>query len=532
MDSPVPKRQTFGATFRSRVSSASPLALIYLDFFAIFIFRLLFLLGRLYSIFWLPLFFNVLSFSPCRVQRVSRLWRETSWQSRFQLDFGEWTTQPELESLLDCVERCNPAVMRKIVFMDVSDINTRLKILDTLSHLQSLSVSTCNALGADGMRIIGAATSLCNLEMHRCGKEVPDHTTALRGLYQLTRLDMGLIGRIDNDSLEFLTALTRMKNLEISRCRRVSSPGLVFLSSLHDLRALDMTSCSTLDSSALQHLSGLENLESLRIARCNRITDQGLFHLTNLTNLRHLDMRSVRITNAGMSIFTALTNLETIDLKRCVHVSDDGVRQMSKLVQLRSLTLAKCSDITGSGLGSLVNLTNLVELDLTTCKFFDADMHVLEFFSKLQRLKVSDCTNFKGDCLKWVNSDTLLELHLELCVGIKDEGFSHLSRFTNLATLNVNSNYLGRDRLHHLGRLTALENLMAQASMEITDASISSLCSLVRLKFLDLGYCGSLSNAGIVRLTQLTNLRTLYLTQCNQIDWRGISSLKNITVTQ
>eukprot|EP01122_Echinamoeba_exundans_P003590 TRINITY_DN13673_c0_g1_i1.p1 TRINITY_DN13673_c0_g1~~TRINITY_DN13673_c0_g1_i1.p1 ORF type:complete len:586 (-),score=101.13 TRINITY_DN13673_c0_g1_i1:162-1919(-) len=490
----------------------------------------------------LEIFEHIFSFfderTRMRVQRVNRTWHLVSWQSRTQLDFGEWTIQPQLEDLLDFVNRMSPQLIRKIVFMDVSDINKRLEVLTTLRHLQTLSVSTCNALDVEGMKLIGAATSLSTLEMHRCGKEVPEHTSALVALTNLTRLDVGLIGRMADESLEFLTALQSMQILEISRCRRISAAGLRYISGLTQLRSLDMTSCGNIDSNAMACLSDLRELESLRIARCVRIGDSGLLHLNNLTKLKHLDMRSIRITNIGMSIFTALTKLESVDLKRCLMVGDEGVRQMTNLVNLRTLVLAKCHEVSASGLKTLSKLTNLVELDLSSCRIDDGPtqhddgMSVLEFFSSLQKLKASDCQNFTAECLQWVNPDTLRELHLERCLRITDVGFSHLSKFTNLVTLNVTSNYLGNFRLRHLAPLTSLENLMIQACQQIDDKSITCLCSLQKLRFLDLGYCNKITDDGISHLSVLTGLRTLYLTQCDGITARGIRPLRNVAITQ
>ena len=135
---------------------------------------------------------------------------------------------------------------------------------------------------------------------------------------------------INKDLIEFIN-----KN-----CPSVKLIGLPFattdetlkhLKGLPNLTSLDLSFCDQITDAGLKHLKDLPNLTSLNLSGCWRITNAGLEHLKSLTNLTSLDLRDCsKITDAGLGHISGLTNLTSLELGWCDQITNDGVNWLKK----------------------------------------------------------------------------------------------------------------------------------------------------------------------------------------------------------
>ena len=186
-------------------------------------------------------------------------------------------------------------------------------------------------------------------------------------------------------------------------------------------------------------------------------------------------------------------------------ISIDIKKRLSKcnLPYLKTLHLRYCR-ITDDLLPYLSNLTNLVELDLSSCKKITDNGFV--YLSNLTNLKI---------------------LSLNNC-NITDTGLSYLSNLTNLQILNLGECYeITDDGLVYLSNLTNIQELCLR-SCNITDAGLLYLSNLIDLNKLNLNLCERITDDGLVYLSNLKNLKMLDLTDCHNTTYTGAVDLKNV----
>lgn len=152
-------------------------------------------------------------------------------------------------------------------------------------------------------------------------------------------------------------------------------------------------------------------------------------------------------------------------------------------------------------------------------------------------------------------SPFITSLDLSSCYDLTDEGFNHLTEFTNLRKLDLgpwierndqvflifkhltNLSYLnlrgccrltdeiGPESLKHLVQLTTL----ILSHRRFDDKQLESLKDLKELTYLDLSSCLELSDQGLQEIASLNKLEVLNLSQCFEIHDLGIKSLRPLS---
>jgi predicted transcriptional regulator len=166
-----------------------------------------------------------------------------------------------------------------------------------------------------------------------------------------------------------------------------------------------------------------------------------------------------------------------------------------------------------------------------------------------------------NDTLRLIGDSPHLEtLDMAGCDYVSEDGLAYLKGLKNLKTLYMSSDIKITDNgARHLRALKNLESLGLTAlsimeAPEITDTGIKYICSLKKLKHLDLGECSlitdksleyisalkeleslglhcceKITDNGLYHIFSLTKLRLLDLAGCTEITDKGVAHLKNPT---
>jgi len=375
--------------------------------------------------------------------------------------------------------------LRTLRCLHLKDQQTRdehMASLGKLTGLTSLYLEGC-CLGDDGMAALGGLRALRTL----CISSSRDADS---------RLDV----LVTNAGLETLAALPNLQALDLDCCSHVEGHGLLGLTGLTSLglsklgglsreamkavliKLTALTGLDLLDCPQLLGHHGMDlwtvrcpALRSLRLCCMLSAELQGNVFmldpafLTHCPNLTELNLgQSSFIHNGSVvklaALFRAgrLTNLRKLWLSACDsgddphfgpgsndNLTDEGLMHLAGVSSLQSLCLAWNTRITCRGLAHLVaptpglasraGLTQLRELDLTSCDSI-GDMGVswlAMHISSLQVLSLSDC-NVSDLCMPHLSRlRRLRELSLKGCRDISDKGLVHLSGLGALQELHL-----------------------------------------------------------------------------------------------
>lgn len=176
-------------------------------------------------------------------------------------------------------------------------------------------------------------------------------------------------------------------------------------------------------------------------------------------------------------------------------VPDDAaiITDLSLMPNLTTLTV---QNHTIDSLSCLSGLTNLVELDLTGCRFPSEDLSVLANLPMLSKLTLRDCSLSTISDLEGANTLTYLDLGNNTVRNLEA-----LSGMENLTELNLEHNAVVG--LENLGSLSRLETLNLNYN---SVADLSPLVSCASLTWLEAGN-NQVSSVGFApNMPQLTHL--------------------------
>lgn len=129
----------------------------------------------------------------------------------------------------------------------------------------------------------------------------------------------------------------------------------------------------------------------------------------------------------------------------------------SLILENERLISAVCSgpSITDAVLALIEGETSIGHLDLTESNVTDNGLTILQRFPMLESLRLRS-TQVTGECLKWVNPDSIRYLYLDYCPNLRDECLAPVSRFKKLERLILGFTNISNAGLAHLGELPHL----------------------------------------------------------------------------
>jgi Leucine-rich repeat (LRR) protein len=126
-----------------------------------------------------------------------------------------------------------------------------------------------------------------------CGRLPALKTLILSGVTSLTA-----------DGLLAVGGLTALTYLDLEHCN-VTDAVLRELRGLTELSSLDLYGCTLVTDVGLRELRDLTALRTLGLSSCTHVTDAGLQHLMSLTALSELDLGGTSTTQAGRNALKA-----------------------------------------------------------------------------------------------------------------------------------------------------------------------------------------------------------------------------------
>ncbi|GAX74833.1 hypothetical protein CEUSTIGMA_g2279.t1 [Chlamydomonas eustigma] len=293
--------------------------------------------------------------------------------------------------------------------------------------------------------------------------------------------------------------------------------------------------CNALSNNDLRSLSECSfRTKALSLGTVRSLQPKNVVGLSQrFPSLRMLDLSKDQCKwnlKGSYSELIGLKYLTHLQLNRCLSLTNSDLSELVCIcTSITALDLRGCSKLTWPGLGCLVSLQNLTELNCSGIKYNEASgLHTTpqtasasslpSMLSKLQKLVMGDaCT------LSWVDDGlmnivgahgiSLTEVDCSGCIDISNAGVSALKPLAN-----------------------TLHCLSLQSCVRITNESLSSLACLTKMKDLNLRGCLQVSSSGVRQLSSLVMMERLDFTGCTAIEaldemlFKCMPELKSLSV--
>lgn len=238
--------------------------------------------------------------------------------------------------------------------------------------------------------------------------------------------------------------------------------------------------------------------------------------------VKHLKVSGV--TDAQLrDLVRAFPRLKSINLAASP-ITDEGLMHLLELTSLMELNITACTSIKGSA------FTALQRLPISTLHLGGCDGIIRENFSHLQRLPLTNlylfrCKQITDAELAYFANLPLTNLVLEGCHQITDEGLIFLQRMPLTQLSLWGCTRITTAGFTMIGNIATLVELdLAECSL-LEDEGLSHIGTLTALKHLDLGDCSEITDQGLFFLRGLTLLEDLNLRGCEEITDLGITAL-------
>jgi len=360
------------------------------------------------------------------------------------------------------------------------------------------------------------------------------------GLRYLTKLplleELALGGEhIGNNGLVHVAKLGRLRYLMLwGEHEQLNDAGLIHLQNAPSLKILHIGGLHTITDVGVEHLSLIPGLEIIDFYWNRNITDRGIAYLKRLPALRRLKINNSQVTDKGLAHLKEIKTLEYLGLPN--HgITDEGLAYVAQLKRLKYLSVGANSGgsaISNSGLGHLVKLEHLEELQIGGKDITDEGMSHIAKLANLKSLTLFGCPRLAdGGITKLSSLKSLKKLNMSY-TNVSIAGLAGLNLLPNITHLYVRS-IVRDDGVLDISGLTNLEklNLSFESGSEyfFEDVDMACLAKLKKLKNFQMGdYKHSMiTDAGVACLKNLTNMEILSIGSRNVTD-KSLSYFTNM----
>jgi len=408
--------------------------------------------------------------------------------------------------------------------------DAQLERISRLEHIISLDLEGSRQISDRGLRFLARLPQLRHLNLTACpitdrGLEVLRELPALESIaLTWTRItDAGvahlaacenlrtvsLRGTVTGDgALRTLTGKRQLSDLESGNT--VTDAGLALL---HDFpvfkswhggaAAMSLTSAKarpnhlmlrgSFSDKGLAQLVGLDGLFALDLDSTElAVTGEGL---APLVDLPHLGWLGFDAKDADMPYIAGLPHLRFLMCQDTV-AGDEGFAALSRSRTIQYIWGRRCYNLRSRGFSALAEMAALKSLSVSCKNVDDAGLAALPRFPALEELMPMDVPDegyqHVGAC------ERLQSLVLMYCRDTGDRATEHIAKLANLKTYFASYNLITDRTPAILSGVDTLEQVTFDSCSRLTNAGVSRLARLPRLREVSLGGMPKVA-AGVVR---------------------------------
>ncbi|KAL5565474.1 hypothetical protein UlMin_028638 [Ulmus minor] len=303
---------------------------------------------------------------------------------RVELDSS--SSKPLQQTITSASSSTSPSKLSGLEIYRVEVVESLLKLIDSLSSLQSLHIDACPNL-VSLPNEIGNLSSLQSLYIRGCSSLV------------------SLSNEIGNLSL--------LQSLDIWGCSSlVSLPNEI--GNLSSLQSLHIRGCSSLVSLP-NEIGNLSSLQSLHIRGCSSLVSLPN-EIGNLSSLQSLDIRGCSRLVSLPNEIGNLSSLQSLDIWGCSSLVSLP-NEISNLSSLQSLDIRGCSSLVSLP-NEIGNFSSLQSLDIWGCSSLESLPNEIGNLSSLQCLYIRGCSSLVSLPNEIGNLSSLQSLYIRGCSSL------------------------------------------------------------------------------------------------------------------
>lgn len=203
------------------------------------------------------------------------------------------------------------------------------------SFLLAVDVSGSNVTDS-GLRLLKNCSNIQALTLNYCDQFSEHRLKHINGLSNLTSLSTRKSCVVTPDGMRTFSNLVNLEKLDLEWCSYIHG-GFVHFKGMKKFESLNIGCCKCITDSNMKAISGFINLKELQISN-NNVTDLGISYLRGLQKLATLNVEGCNIIVAYFEYILALAALACLNLNRC-GLSDDGFEKFSGLTSLNDKIL-------------------------------------------------------------------------------------------------------------------------------------------------------------------------------------------------
>jgi len=308
----------------------------------------------------------------------------------------------------------------------------------------------------------------------------------------------------EDSIIRCLAKTPSLKSATFSFCNSLSYEALSYLKvRAAGLMELDLYGCEQLTDDWMKVLKGLTNIRKLKLGGCSQLTANGISCIESFLSLEELNLDGCNIQDGWLLSFAHITTLRQL-LLFGNRLTGEGFQHLSYLTNLRTLYLDGSYNLTDPDFDCLAALTNLMELNLDSCKVSNASLKSLEYLEKLNLLSLNACE-------------------------LSDTGMVSVRNLTNLQFLDLGGVQRITDAtIESIHKLNRLEYLVLDGCHQLTDKALNYLSQHPKLQYLSIEDCALVTDDGVVSLSSLADLTLLSTWGCPLLTHKSfLTNLKN-----
>jgi Leucine Rich repeat len=335
--------------------------------------------------------------------------------------------------------------------------------------------------------------------------------------------------KINEVDLALLNPVAKtLEKLDLEGCN-ITGSGLEAIADAPRLKKISLDGSPVTDD-ALKHLSGLKELNHLNLGS-TPLTGTGLAYLRALPKLRKISINASTLTPQGGQALALLTGLEELSATTSSFTGDGTsfTQHLAALVNLRSVSFGDTTNMTDACLEHLKGLARLEKVNFSNSRISGAGvMHLKASAATLRSISLWYQCPVTDEALEVIAS-TLPNLE-NLQVGYGGtcgaRGLQALTTLTKLKSLGWNSKGMMKPEDHALfAAMPALENLVFNEGISVTDAALEHLKGAKKLKHLNLEGNKNITDAALKHIEAIKTLQLVTLRRCNVTD-AGVAAFK------